>query len=507
MAEVAGGRLVEGPAPELVKSAYRWEVDLAPTLWPGLGLADLAHTLMLVEVGVIPAAVGRRLLALLMELRALPPAQFPLDPALGDVFSNREHWLAARDREAAGWLSAGRARREATTVAYHLAVRSRLLVLVEATVTCLRALLAQAEAHLDTVMPDYTYLQRAQPTTLAHYLLGFAYPQLRDLARLQALFQRVNRSPAGGGSTNGSRLPLDRHRLADWLGFDGLVHHPRDAMWQADGPVEVMSVLVALLLTLDRLAEDLQIWCTQEFGLAELSDRHARTSLIMPQKKNPYALAYVRGITGELIGQMAAMACVGKTPSGQVDNRIFAYHAIPRALDLAIDTVELMAGILRGLQVNRPLMARYARQGFTQATDLAEVITQRTGLDYRTAHTIVGRAVRLALAAEQSGPPTLAEAEGARLTATLLETAAQEIVGHSLGLSEAEIKSVLDPAALVAARAGPGGAAPQAVQAMLDEVRQAVEAAAAWRQATAARLAAAEERLIRRAQDNINSIT
>lgn len=485
------GRLREGPAPELVRSAYRWEVDLAPTLWSGLGLADLAHFIMLLEVGVIPQAVGRRLLALLLELQAWPADRFPLDPARGDVYTNREYWLAERDPEAAGWYSAGRARREATTVAYHLAVRGRLLALVQAMADYLRALQAQAEAHLTTLMPDYTYLQPAHPTTLAHYLLGFAYPGLRDLERLRAAFQRINRSPAGGGSTNGSRLPLKRRRLAELLGFDGIVHHPRDAMWQADGPVEVMGTLVALALNLDRLAEDLQIWCTHEFGLVELADGHARTSRIMPQKKNPYALAFVRGITGELIGQMTAMAAVGKTPSGQVDNRIFAHHEVPRALDLVIDTVDLMAGVLRGLRVNRALMARRAGEGYTQATDLAEVIVQRAGLDYRTAHTVVGRAVRLALSEDEERP----------LTAALLDAAAQEVIGQPLALSEAEVQAVLEPAAIVAARQGPGGAAPEPVRAMLREVHQAVEAAEAWRRKIATRLSTAEEQLLHLARE------
>ncbi len=487
MTDLGEGRLAQGPAPELVKSANRWEVDLAPTLWSGLNLADLAHTIMLMEVGVMPQRVGRRLLSLLLELRALPLDQFPLDPARGDVFKNREHWLAERDREAAGWLSAGRARREATTVAYHVAVRSRLLTLTGALIACLRALLAQAEVHTTTVMPDYTYHQRAQPTTLAHYLLGFAYPGLRDLERLQAAFQRTNQSPAGGGSTNGSRLPLDRQRLAELLGFDDIVHHPRDAMWQADNPVEVTATVVALLLNLDRLAEDLQIWCTQEFAMVELADGHARTSAIMPQKKNPYSLAFVRGVTGEVIGRMASMAAVGKTPSGQMDNRIFAYREVPGTLDLAADTVELMAGVLQGLQVNVALMARRAGEGFTQSTDLAEVIMQQAGLDYRTAHTIVGRAVRFALADDEEKP----------ITAGLLDAAAQEMLGRPLGLSEAEVQAMQEPAAIVEARQGIGGAAQEPVQAMLREVRQAVDAAEARRREATARLAEAEERLIR----------
>jgi argininosuccinate lyase len=179
-------------------------------------------------------------------------------------------------------------------------------------------------------MADYTYLQPAQATSFGHYLLTFAYPLVRDLDRLQALYRRTNLSPAGCGSVNGSRLPQDRTRLAGLLGFDGQVPHARDAMWQPDGPIEMLAMIVAALVNLDRLAEDLQIFATAEFDLIDLADSHARASVIMPQKKNPYALTYVRGVANEMIGMLAGVAALGRTPSGQVDNRVFIWRCTPR---------------------------------------------------------------------------------------------------------------------------------------------------------------------------------
>jgi len=173
-------------------------------------------------------------------------------------------------------------------------------------------LVGLAESHIQTLMPDYTYLQQAQPTTLGHYLLGFAYPVLRDLDRVGACYGRTNMSPAGVGGVNGTRWPIDRDRLAALLGFDGLTTHARDAMWQADQPLEVMSVVTAALLNLDRLAEDLQVWVTSEFDLIELSERHVRGSMVMPQKKNPYALAFVRGVASATIGRLAGAATLGR---------------------------------------------------------------------------------------------------------------------------------------------------------------------------------------------------
>lgn len=478
------GRLSQPPAPELIASAYTWEVGLAPWLWEGMGLADLAHCLMLLEAGVLPPDPGRRLLQAILDLNATPWEQAGLAPEHGDVYTNRERWLVARDGAAAGWFSAGRARREATTVAYHLAVRRRLLELAEALAAFVAALAAQAAQHLDTVLPDYTYLQHAHPTTFAHYLLGFAYPALRDLDRIQAAFSRVNRSPAGGGSTNGSRLPLDRVRLAALLGFDGVVAHPRDAMWQADGPTEVVAAAVAALVNLDRLAEDLQVWCTGEFGLVELSDAHARTSIIMPQKKNPYALAYVRGVAGQVQGKLTTMAATGRTPSGQVDNRIFAYGEVPAALDLTVQSARLMAGVTGGLTAHRDRMAAAAAEGFTESTDLAEALMLEHGLDFRAAHQVVGHAVRTAIAAG-----------AADLTADGVAAAVRSVLGRDLPL-RAGLLADMDPRRLVAARQGQGGAAPAATAALLDEVRAALVAAEAWRQAAAGAIERAEAALV-----------
>jgi argininosuccinate lyase len=336
-------------------------------------------------------------------------------------------------------------------------------------------------------MPDYTYLQHAQPTTLAHYLLSFVYPLLRDLDRLQGCFLRTNRSPAGIGSINGSRLPVDRRRLAELLGFDGVIVNTRDAMWQVDGPVEITAMVTALLLHLDRLAEDLQIWNTAEFDLVELADRHARISLIMPQKKNPYSLAFVRGMAGNLMGRMVSMAAVGKTPSAQMDNRIFVVGEVPRALELAIETVRLMAGVVSGLKFNTALMAQRAAEGYAQATDLAEVIMQTAQVNYRAAHRVVGLAIRLAL---EHGVPA------GEIPPALLNEAARQVLGHTLELPTDTLSSLADPAAIVATRQCFGGAAAEPVRAMLEECRASLSTCETWQAQTALRLAHTEQGLI-----------
>lgn len=485
-----GARLKEPPAPELVRSAYQHETDDCAILWREMSLTDLAHVMMLIEVGVVPEDTGRRLLGLLLELHATPVEDVKLDPVLGDVYSNREGWVSRRDGVAAGWLSAGRARREASTTAYRIALRTRLLELSHAMTDLIDAVLEQSERHLDTVMPDYTYLQQAHPTSLGHYLVSFVYPMQRDVDRLEACFRRTNVSPGGGGSTNGSRLPLDRARLMDLLGFQGVIANTRDAMWQTDGPIEIMSAIVALMVNVDRLAEDLIIWATQEFSFVELADRHARPSVIMPHKKNPFSLAYLRGVAGVQIGRLASMANVGRTPSAQVDNRIFAYGDVPRALDTTIDAIRLMEGVMRGLTFNTELMARRSRDGHGQATDLAEVVMVEGGLTYRDAHKVVGAVVRQAV---EAGRP-LRDVDSATL-----DRASRALLNRPLVLAPEIVAQALDPAAIVASRSGLGGAARAPMLDMIAECRAAARAADEWRAATVAMLAAAEADLVKQA--------
>lgn len=490
--ESTTGRLKADPAPELVQSANRLEVSYGPRLFEGLSLGDLAHVIVLIESGVVPRESGQKLLTALLEAHAVPADEFVFDPAWGDAYKSRERYVRQLEPEAGGWLRAGRARREVTNVAYRLAARRRLLALLEALAGLGEVLVSRAQEHAETVMPDYTYLQQAQPTTLGHYLLGFVYHLLRDVERLRACFGRVNLCPGGIGSVNGSRLPLDRQRLAQLLGFEGAIHHTRDAMWQADTPIEITAVVTALLVNLDRLAEDLQVWATREFDLIELADAYSRASVIMPQKKNPYSLAYVRGLTNVTIGRLAAMANVGRTPSGQPDNRIFAYGDVPQTLEQATEAVQLMAGVMRTLSVNVGLMAQRAGAGYAQATDLADAIMLCAGLPYQEAHRVVGQVVATAI--EQGIPAE-------QISVEMIDEAAQAAVGRALHLSSETLAKALDPRAIVATRVGLGGAAPGPMREMLVECRESLKEAGTWQEQVASRLATAETALVELARN------
>jgi argininosuccinate lyase len=482
------GRLKACPAPELVQSANQLEVAYAPILYKGLSLADLAHVTMLTEAGIIPEEAGGKLLAVLLDVHKIPYRDFVFDPVLGDAYKNREGYIIKSAPESGGWLRTGRARREATNIAYQIAVRERILVLVESLTDLAKALVDLAEKHQGTIMPDFTYMQHAQPTTFGHYLLSFVYPILRDFERMQACFHRVNMCSGGIGSVNGSRLAFKRERLAELLGFEGVITHTRDAMWQADMPVEIMACVVASIISIDRLGEDLQVWVTQEFDLVDLADGYCRESVIMPQKKNPYSLAFVRGSTGVLIGQMTSMANVGKTMSGQPDNRIFAYGQVPNALDLAIQNVKLMAGVIRTISVNAKVMADRTEQDYSQATDLAELIMLETKLPYLAAHRLVGEVVSIAAKKGISA---------SRITSRMIDDGARRILGHVLKLSPAVIHRALQAKEIIATRICLGGAAPEPVKNMIAESRAFIAETRQWKEQTDKYLADAESNLMK----------
>jgi argininosuccinate lyase len=482
-------RFDERPAQPLIDSAYWLETQDAPLLHHDLTLADVAHIIHVAEQNVMPREIARTLLAALLELNQ--DANFVYDPQHGDAFTNREHWLRAHAPAVAGYLATGRARREATTVAFRLRVRRDLLVLMRALGDAQQAMLDLAARHVTTVMPDYTYLQQAHPTTFAHYLLTFVYPLRRDFVRLRDTFVLINQSPAGIGSTNGSRLPLARERMAALLGFAGVIKHTRDAMWQVDAPLQVVSAAATLMLHLDKLAEDLQIFNTTEFGFIELADAYARASIIMPQKKNPYALTFVRGAAASLLGRLTESFAIAQTPSAQIDNRMGAHGLVPRALDLTTRSVALMAGVCSTLIVKPEPMARWLEAGFTQATDLAETLVQECNIDHRMAHRIVGSLVRELLEQQKTARD---------ITPTLIDEMAQVTIGHPLNLSAKKLAEALDPIAIVNTRTGIGGAAPSRVNEMVAECRADVEMQRAWLAETAKRMENVEAELIEHAR-------
>jgi argininosuccinate lyase len=460
--ETALGYPTEGPAPELIEAGFAIEVADAPFLHEGYNLADIAHVLALSETGVVPPEAAARLLSLLLEVQDIPADEFPYDPQYGDPYNCRERYFVERLGNDAGWLHAGRPRREAGRIALRLWLRSVVTGLAIDAAGFVNKTAGVAETHAETVMPDQTYLQQAQPSTFGHYILTFAYPALRDGTRLVPGADWVNQSPGGAGCVNGSRLNPDRARIAGLLGFDGVIEHTRDAMWQTDTLVHLLATGTSLVTSLSKLAEDLEIWASQEFDFVDLAESYTRASVLMPQKRNPYALSIVRGAAGVLIGRLTGLLAVVKTPSARTDNLIFAYGEVPRSLDLAARATRLMGGVVATLKVRPERMWESLVGGFSQATDLAEYVMETCNVDYRTAYHVVGTAVR---DAAQKG------LRGIDLTGEMLDEAAVREVGRPLGLAGRALEEVLDPRRIAFGRTAPGGAAPPVLRSMAGNCR------------------------------------
>jgi argininosuccinate lyase len=369
----AEARITRGPAPELVAAGYELELADAPLLERGLTLADIAHV---VALPTIPDDHRRQLLAALARVDVSG-----IDHRYGDLVNLRERALQTSIGDAAGWLNAGRPRREAGRIAFRIALRTRLLDLAQAIARFAEALTESAAAHRDTLMPDYTYLQAAQPTTAGHWLLSFAYPALRDLERALTDFAETNRSPAGAGGVNGSRFPLDRERLAQLLGFSGPITHTRDAMWQADGFAEATWHAAQAATNASRFADDVEIFGSDEFGLLRIGDELCRASALMPQKRNPYALVVIRGGARTLLGRATGVLAAQLTPSGRTDNLLYAYGEVAGAVELATRLLHLAAATAESLT-----FARAEIPPETLATDAAEQLSLDSGLDYRSAY-------------------------------------------------------------------------------------------------------------------------
>jgi argininosuccinate lyase len=485
----ADARISSGPAPELVDAGYSLELADAPILHRGLSLADLAHLVALAEAGVIPPTEAAALLRAVLDLLDVPAEEFPYDARYGDAYNSRERDLERRLGPTAGWLHTGRTRREAGRVAFRLAVRSRLLDLHDAVIGFAAALAERAEEHADAIWADTTYLQPAQPSTFGHYLGAFGEEALRHLERVEAAYRWADRSPAGVGGVGGTRVPLDRVGLTTMLGFSETGCHTRDAMWAVDGLADAVVAAAQAATTVDRLAEDLEIFASPGFGYVTLDASLCRASVLMPQKRNPYALAVIRGGAGTLVGRAAGLLATQRTPSARTDNWLYAYGEVAGSLELAQRLVALGAEVVRTVAIDREVLAEAAGASFTGAADLAEELVLSCGLDYRSAYRVVGRAVAEAL-----------ESDRASLTPFDLARVSRDLLGRAVAVEESTVTGALDPAVVVATRTALGGSAPVRVWEHCAALRERVDSASRWNAERRRATREAEERLVARAR-------
>ena len=356
---------------------------------------SLAHARMLGEAGIVRPEDAERMLWGLETIRGeLEGKTFPWDPAYEDVHMNVERRLAALvGEEVAGKLHTGRSRNDQVALDSRLYLRRRLHEVQDNLLDLEEALVEQASLHVDTLMPGYTHLQRGQPTRLAHHLLAYREMFARDRGRVGDALERALVSPLGSGALAGTPHPIQRERVAELLGLPGVTANSMDAVAARDALLEAMSAAAISMVHLSRLAEELVLWSTAEFGFVQIGDAFTTGSSMMPQKKNPDVAELVRGRTGRVIGDLVALLVTLKALP-MTYNRDLQEDKPPLydALDTWRAALEVMARMLPEVRFQTERMREALRDGFVTATELADHLVTR-GVPFREAHAVVGRVV------------------------------------------------------------------------------------------------------------------
>lgn len=452
-----GGRAAEGFTASLTFDQRLWPEDLK---------GSRAHVRMLGRQGIIGLDEAEQILKGLDQIeQELRSGDFVFDVAHEDIHMAIEARLHELVGPVAGKLHTARSRNDQVALDEHLYLQ-RAAHDVGVQLTALQeVLLEQAQKHQHTLCPGYTHTQRAQPMLLGHHLLAFFFMLDRDQDRLQTMAQWARRSPLGAAALAGTSHPIDPISVAVELGLDKVYENSLDAVSDRDDLLNMLFALAMIGQHLSRMAEELVLWSSSEFGFVELSDRFARGSSIMPQKKNPDPAELIRGKTGRLIGALVALLTVVKgLPLGYNSDLQEDKEQLFDAVDTVLGSLETMTGIWREIQVHKDRLAE-AAGGFATATDLADALAQR-GIPFREAHrrvgSLVGKLSQEGREFTDMGPSEWSEAF------------------PELG---AEAAALADPWTCVAARRSPGGTAPEALDGALQAASARLKAQqAAWRQ-------------------------
>lgn len=460
-------------------------VDAQRHLFPAMIAANEAHTIMLAACGIIPDEQAARLLGALREVEEGGPDAFAYAPQIEDLFFAVEGKLIdLAGVEAGGNLQIARSRNDLAAGMSRMMLRERLLAAREQ-VLALRAVLADLIGqHIDTLMPGITHTQPAQPTTLAHYLLGVLGPLERDSDRLATAYARTNRSPLGVAAFTTTSFPIDRALVAGLLGFDGLVENGYDAVGTSDHLLESAQALVNCMGSLSRFVYELLVWARRSEDILRIDDAFIQISSIMPQKRNPVVLEHVRIRMGWVYGDASTVETIVHNAAFGDTNDVEDPMFVPlnRAFDSFESVVTLLTAVLESASFNVEGMAAKAGEGNTTTTALADALVRDHGIPFRSAHSIASRLV------------TRTAREGSTITAALVNEVSGEVLGTPLSVTEGFVHDALDPWAFVNARTLPGGPAPETTRKALDGARQRLQADRDTLAADQAKLQAADER-------------
>ncbi len=419
-----------------------------------------AHAHMLAACGVITAEDAEAIDAGLSRIEArIKEGNFPFDINDEDIHMSVESALIADIGDAGARLHTGRSRNDQVATDTRLFAKKRAGDLMRANLDLRRALMAQAEAHFDTILPGYTHMQHAQPVLFSHHLLAYVWMLGRDFERLAAARRAADASPLGAAALAGTTYPLDRFMTAEELGFSSVIPNSLDAVSDRDFLLDLSYACSVSCMHLSRLCEEIILWSSAEFGFITLSDSFSTGSSIMPQKKNPDFAELIRGKTGRVVGDLVALLVTMKSLP-------LAYNKdLQEDKEGAIDAAKTLedcylcaAGMIETMQVNPEAMRTQAEKGYLAATDVADYLAKK-GMPFRRAHEVVGH---LVLLCDKRGCD--------------LEDLSLEDFKAASDLFEADIAGALDLKSIVAARTTYGGTAPEAVRTQLAAAQEQLAA-------------------------------
>lgn len=431
---------------------YTSSIDIDPRLLPAVVAINMAHVIMLSEKSVLLQEEAAELVHCLGKI----PKGLEMKESLEDVHMNVEDYVISRlGNDKGGMLNLGKSRNDQVATALRIVLRNQLVGLGSAAVSLQKSLLSQATKNNAVIMPGYTHLQRAQPVTVGHHLLAHFDALDRDFARLVDCYLRVNRSPMGSGALASTGIPVDRTRVADLLGFDSLMQNSLDAVSSRDFATEAIYVCTQIMTDLSRLAEEIVIWTTKEFSFAEISDRHASTSSMMPQKKNAVVPEIFRAKASQVLGDLVgSLGIIKSLPlSYNLDLQELTRN-LWGAVDKTTESLEMLSELISEIKFNSKILEEASSEDdFLYATELADFLVVRFKVPFREAHNRVGALVRYC-------------SEELKLSSKQFRSLDEAMLSRILGvkITAKELEEVVEPSRVLSRRTSVGSPNPKMVK-------------------------------------------
>ncbi|WP_294348759.1 argininosuccinate lyase [uncultured Clostridium sp.] len=355
---------------------------------------SLAHAKMLGKQGIIPEESSTKIQEGLKEiLTRMENGVIEVDTTSEDIHSFTEGTLTYYIGDSGKQLHTGRSRNDQVTLDLRMHLKKVQIDIINNILELEKVIFNKATENIDTIMPGYTHMQKAQPITLAHHLLAYAEMFKRDIGRLKDAYKRTDEMPLGSGALATSTYPIDREFVAKELGFSKVTSNSLDSVSDRDYAIETLSALSMIMMHLSRFSEEIILWCTNEFNFVELDDGYSTGSSIMPQKKNPDVAELIRGKTGRVYGDLMTLLTVMKgIPLAYNKDMQEDKECLFDAIDTVNLAIKTFTGMINTMNVNKNNMRKGAAGGFTNATDLADYLVKQ-GEVFRNAHGIVGEIV------------------------------------------------------------------------------------------------------------------